>query len=225
MSAHNRPGPTILSAPTRPRGAPPGRFDGPPRDFSAPPPKRGGSGGSAPRPTSYDVRDGRHFVPRGGFGRGGYGRGDSGLGRGDPRGEVGHGRGDTGYASHRPSLGREEGPPPFRPHNSSSSTTYPRTQRFNTASQHLANGEKIIPGGKLASSGMNPDQEKRIRQLEETAEKIREEIEDKQKIKREVLREWDVRQRESERESLRSELAERHLEKLTEGEDGAGVAF
>jgi hypothetical protein len=72
---------------------------------------------------------------------------------------------------------------------------------------------------------MNPEQEKRIKHLEEAAEKIREEIEEKQKTKREGLREWDVRQRESEREGLRSELAERHLEKLTEGEDGAGAAF
>lgn len=85
--------------------------------------------------------------------------------------------------------------------------------------------EKIIPGGKPAPSGMNPEQEKRIKQLEEAAEKMRDEIEEKQKSKREALREWDVRQRESEREGLRSELAERHLEKLTEGEDGAGVAF
>lgn len=85
--------------------------------------------------------------------------------------------------------------------------------------------EKIIPGGKLAPTGMGPEQEKRIKQLEEAAEKMREEIEEKQKSKREALRDWDVRSRESEREGLRSELAERHLEKLTEGEDGAGAAF
>jgi hypothetical protein len=72
---------------------------------------------------------------------------------------------------------------------------------------------------------MNPDQEKRIKQLEEAAEKMRDDIDEKQKIKREALREWDVRQRESERDSLRSELAERHLDKLAGGEDGAGVAF
>lgn len=72
---------------------------------------------------------------------------------------------------------------------------------------------------------MSPDQEKRIKVLEEAAEKMQEEIEERQKSKREALREWDGRSRESDREGLRSELAERHLEKLTEGEDGAGAAF
>jgi hypothetical protein len=180
------------------------------------------------------VRDGPSG-PRGGFGRGGYGRGDAGYGRGDSgygRGDSGHGRGDSGFgrgdgshSSHRPSFGREDGTPSFRSHNNSSSTTYPRTQRFNTTPQHVASLEKIIPGGKLAPSGMSPGQEKRIKVLEEAAEKMREEIEERQKSKREALREWDGRSRESDREGLRSELAERHLEKLTEGEDGAGAAF
>ncbi len=173
------------------------------------------------------MRDGPHPGPRGGFGRAGYGRAEAGYGRGDSgygRAEPAYGRSDSNHSSHRPSFGHDDGPP-FRSHNNSSSTTYPRTQRFNSTSQHLAGGEKIIPGGKLAPSGMTPEQEKRIKQLEEAAEKMRDEIEEKQKSKREGLREWDVRQRESEREGLRSELAERHLEKLTEGEDGAGAAF
>ena len=72
---------------------------------------------------------------------------------------------------------------------------------------------------------MTPEQEKRAKQLEADAEKLREAIEEKQKAKREALREWEVRERESNRESLKAELAERHLEKLTEGEDGAGAAF
>lgn len=164
----------------------------------------------------HDGRDGRPPGPRAAFGRANHGRGDPGFSRGESRGESGFGRG-----IHR----RDEGPPTFRSHSGSSSTTYPRTQRFSAASQHLVNGEKVVPGGKLAHSGMNPEQEKRIKQLEEAAEKMREDIDEKQKIKREALREWDVRQRESERDSLRSELAERHLDKLTGGEDGAGVAF
>ncbi len=82
-----------------------------------------------------------------------------------------------------------------------------------------------MPGGKLLPSGMTLDQERRAKQLEVEAEKLREMIEEKQKSKREALREWEVRERESSRESLKSELAEKHLEKLTEGEDGAGAAF
>lgn len=65
----------------------------------------------------------------------------------------------------------------------------------------------------------------RIKQLELAAEKMWKEIEEKEKDKRKRLRELEVCQRESEREGLRSELAERHLEKLTEREDGAGAVF
>ena len=61
--------------------------------------------------------------------------------------------------------------------------------------------------------------------LEAEAERMRLEIEEKQKSKREALREWEVRERESDRESLRSDLAEKHLQKLTEGEDGITAAF
>jgi hypothetical protein len=218
MSAHNRPapmGPSVLSAPTRPRGAPPGRFDGPPRDFSGPPIRRPNPTYRAPstlRSNSYDMRDSvappAPSVPVPPGPRGGYGRGEP-----------------TGGFEHRPSFGRNDGPPPFRHHNNSTSTTYPRTQRFNTASQHLTTNEKLVPGGKLLPSGMTTEQEKRAKQLEADAEKLREMIEEKQKAKREALREWEVRERESSRESLKSDLAERHLEKLTEGEDGAGAAF
>lgn len=50
------------------------------------------------------------------------------------------------------------------------------------------------------------------------------EIAEKQKTKRDVLNEWDVRERESERELLRSELAEAHLQQMMEGDDGIGRA-
>jgi hypothetical protein len=63
-----------------------------------------------------------------------------------------------------------------------------------------------------------------MKQLEAEAEKLRDIIEEKQKAKREALREWENRERECDRESLKSELAERHLDKLTEGEDGGGGA-
>ncbi|KIX99621.1 uncharacterized protein Z520_04255 [Fonsecaea multimorphosa CBS 102226] len=208
MSAHNRGGgASTLNAPTRPRGSV-GRFDGPPsRDFSGPPVRgRGGLPFRGPAP----------YGPRGGsYGRGGdfgssnradYGGGSS------YRGGFGRGSG----AGSEPTF-------PFRANNSSS-TTYPRTQRFNTLQQHLATSEKIVPGGKLLPSGLPPDQEKRIKSLEAEAERMRTEIAEKQKLKREVLNEWDVRERESEREALRSDLAEQHLQQLMEGDDGIGRA-
>ena len=63
--------------------------------------------------------------------------------------------------------------------------------------------------------------------LEADAERLRLEIDEKQKAKREALREWEVRQRESEGGMLRSDLAEKHLLKLTDdGESGGmGTAF
>lgn len=53
-----------------------------------------------------------------------------------------------------------------------------------------------------------------MKQLELDAEKLRADIEEKQAAKREVLGEWDIRERESEREGYRSELAEEGLKKL-----------
>lgn len=90
--------------------------------------------------------------------------------------------------------------------------------------QHLSTTEKIVPGGKLLPSGMNPEQEKRIKQLENEAEKIRSEISEKQRVKRDAVNEWETRERESKREMMRSELAEENLQKLTE-EEGVGAAF
>ena len=99
------------------------------------------------------------------------------------------------------------------------------TQRFDNAVQrHLSTTEKIVPGGKLLPSGINPDQEKRVKQLEAEAERIRADILEKQKSKREAVTEWENRERESAREALRSELAEEHLQKLME-EDRMTAAF
>lgn len=163
---------------------------------------------TAPRSTSYS--EGPPSGPR----AGGFGRGDYSGSRGDYGG------------SYRGGFGRgAEAPIPFRGSNNSSSTTYPRTQRFNTTQHHLATIEKIVPGGKLLPSGLNPEQEKKLKQLEVEAEKIRAELAEKQKTKREAVNEWEVRERESEREGLRSELAEESLHKLMDGEDGGMAAF
>ena len=201
MSAHNRgTNAAILSAPTRPRGAAGG------------PPPRGPSGypaGPSSRSAVFNQREGG----------------------GPPSGPRAN-----SFAHDRPpphsTFNRNENPvnspQPFRHSNNSSSTTYPRSQRFDTpsnpVSKYLSSTEKIIPGGKLLPSGLPPDQERRMKQLEADADKLREMIAEKQKGKRSALREWDDRTRESESAALRSELAERHLEKLTEGEDGLGGA-
>lgn len=167
---------------------------------------------SAPRSSSYSD------APPAGPRAGAYGRGDFSSGRGDYGGSSGSYRGGYGR-------GTETGTFPFRGSNNSTSTTYPRTQRFNTTQQHLATTEKIVPDGKLLPSGMNPEAERKLKVLEAEAEKLRVDIAEKQKAKREAINEWEVRERESEREALRSELAEESLQKLVEGEDGGMAAF
>ena len=207
MSAHNRSaGSGILSAPTRPRGGggPPPRG---PSSYSIGPTSRSATFNQGGPPPSG---------PRGSFGRGSSESYDR------PPPSSSYSRGP----SHEPT-----NPPPFRHSNNSTSATYPRTQHFNSnsnpVSRHFTPAEKlIVPGGKLLPSGLPLDQERRMKQLELDAEKLRETIVEKQKLKRQALREWDDRERESESAGMRSELAERHLEKLTEGEDGmGGVAF
>ena len=72
---------------------------------------------------------------------------------------------------------------------------------------------------------MTPDAERKLKLLEAEAEKLRTDIAEKQKTKREGINEWEVRERESERDALKSELAEDSLQKLVEGEDGGMAAF
>ena len=80
-----------------------------------------------------------------------------------------------------------------------------------------------MPGGK-ALPNADPAAAKKIGQLEDDAEKLRKQIEEKQKEKRTELRDWDSRERESRRDGLRSELAEAQLEGLS-GEVIGGTAF
>jgi hypothetical protein len=172
--------------------------------------------GGPPRSTSWTNPDAPPPGPR----TGGYGRGDySSSYDNGPRG-GGFGRGG-------PAAAPPDGSFPFRQqHGNSTSTTYPRTQRFNTAApvNHLATTEKLITGGKLQPTGLPVEQERKMKMLEAEAERVRAEIAEKQKAKREALMEWEVRERESEREHLKSELAEASLNKLSEGE-GGGAAF
>ncbi|MCJ1399137.1 hypothetical protein MMC11_002339 [Xylographa trunciseda] len=196
MSAHSRT--NILSAPTRPRGGPSFSRDNP-RDnrdppYNNPPHYRGrGRDYSAPHPR-HDTASGPPTGPRSGH---------------------------SGPEPH-PSP-RFSDPPrvPFRPNNSSS-TTYPRTQRFNT---HLASVPALVEGGKKLPSGLDPAQEKRLQQLEEDRKKLLDVIEEKQRTKRAGLRDWEKSEREAGREGLRSELAEGHLGRLSGEGGGAGGGY
>lgn len=197
MSAHNRPSSNpILAAPTRPRG---GFHRGEPRDspYGTPSGHRGGR----PPPPSYHGSQSQSYDSR------------------PPSSDLA----PNGPRSSRGGPGSNDQPrfaPAFRSNNSSS-TTYPRTQRFST--NHLASVPVIVEGGKALPSA-DPVAAKKINQLEEDARKLREQIEERQKEKRSSLREWDNRERESRRDGLRSELAESQLEALS-GEVIGGAAF
>ncbi|KLJ07622.1 hypothetical protein EMPG_16901 [Blastomyces silverae] len=124
-------------------------------------------------------------------------------------------RAGSNYESHRPSL--------FR-HSSSSSTPYSHG-RPPRSTNYLSGLPPIVPGGKLLPSGLDPSREKRLAQLELDKEKLLEQIEEKQKAKRAGLREWEKLSRESSTGALRSELAEGHLQRMTEGDGLGGSAF
>ncbi|KAI4126709.1 MAG: hypothetical protein LQ338_003612 [Usnochroma carphineum] len=208
MSAHNRPSSaTLLTAPTRPRGGGYGRDYPHPRDAPYGTPRgRGGGyhGGPPPSRHPYDSRsptDGPPIAPRG------------------PPPSSHHGPPPFHQDHHRDAPPSHR--PPFRSNNSSS-TTYPRTQRFNT---HTADLSRPIPGGKINNAGVDPQAEKRLQELEEQKRKLLDAIDEKQAGKRRAVREWERGEQEVRRDGLRSELAEGSLEALTGEGGGVGAAF
>lgn len=126
---------------------------------------------------------------------------------GPPSGPRGSGGGQPSFA------------PPFRGSSNSTSTTYPRTQRFR---DHLSDLPTTVPGGQKAPELYDKS---KIAKLEDEARKLREMIEAKQAKKRQGLREWEALEREGNNNTLRADLAEQHLKSLNgEGEAG-GAAF
>ncbi|KAI4259941.1 MAG: hypothetical protein L6R42_004304 [Xanthoria sp. 1 TBL-2021] len=203
MSAHNRPSSAALhQPPTRPRG---GGYGSHPRDgpYGAPRGRGGYYSGPPPPRHSYESRSPADGPPSGP--------------RGAPPQSSNHGPPPYDHRSAEPHR------PPFRSNNSSS-TTYPRTQRFNHPA--AASLPQPIPGGKLNTTGVDPAAEKRLQEIEEQKRKLLDAIDEKQASKRKALREWERGEAEVKRDGLRSELAERGLEQLTgEGGGGVGAAF
>ncbi|KAI4206976.1 MAG: hypothetical protein LQ346_000808 [Caloplaca aetnensis] len=207
MSAHNRPSSTtILAAPTRPRGGGFGRDYSDSREgpFNAPRGRGGGYRGGHPHSRhpyeSGSPIDGPPIGPRG-----------------PPSASVSHGPPPPHY-DHRDAAPHR---PPFRSNNSSS-TTYPRTQRFNT---HTADLSRPVPGGRINNTGVDPQAEKRLQELEEQKRKLLEAIDEKQAGKRKAVREWERGEQEVKRDGLKSELAEGSLEAMTGEGGGVGAAF
>ena len=107
----------------------------------------------------------------------------------------------------------------FRGSSNSTSTTYPRTQRFR---DHLADLPTIVPGGERQPE---PVDTTKIEKLEDEAQRLRDLISEKQTNKRQGLREWEKLEREGEAARLRSELAEESLRGLNGETEMGGPAF
>lgn len=122
-----------------------------------------------------------------------------------------------------PPLGYDSSRHPQYRRSSSTSGIHPRAQKV---TNHLSGLPAIIAGGKLLPSPLDPATERRLSQLETDQEKLFEQVAEKQRLKRAVLRDWDKLDRESATGALRSELAEGHLQRMAEGESiGGGTAF
>ncbi|KAK4631136.1 hypothetical protein CLAFUW4_03035 [Fulvia fulva] len=96
--------------------------------------------------------------------------------------------------------------------------TGPAASRIHPA---LLDLPKIVEGGIKAEPLIDRT---KLTRLENEAERLREQIDEKEQKKRKSLREWDRLQRESEVASLRSELAEQALRELN-GEAESQAAF
>ncbi|KAB8072822.1 hypothetical protein BDV29DRAFT_176571 [Aspergillus leporis] len=92
---------------------------------------------------------------------------------------------------------------------------YTRTPRY---MNHLTGLCSIVPGGKFLPSNLDALMEKRLSQLDADKDRLIEQIADSQRLKLVGLRDWDRLDRENSICALKSELAEGHLQRITDGE-------
>lgn len=108
--------------------------------------------------------------------------------------------------------------PSYR-HSNNTPVSHQRSTKIN----HLAALPTVINGGRLLPLTFDFSIEKRLMHLKADEEKLVEQVLEKQLSKRQGLRDWDRLERESALNALRSELAEVHLQRMTE-EDGLEVS-
>lgn len=142
----------------------------------------------------------------------------------------------TFRSSGPPSRGPPSGPrpdAPFRGSSNSTSTTYPRSQRFNNSSgahsgsstsHHLADLPQPVKGGKKMDE-YNTQSSGKLAKIEEELERMRASLAEKEARLRPELRSWSRLERESERAGFKSQMAEESLRGLSGDEAGGGVAF
>ncbi|KAL4746010.1 hypothetical protein BDW72DRAFT_185719 [Aspergillus terricola var. indicus] len=91
--------------------------------------------------------------------------------------------------------------------------------------KYLVGLNMIVPGGKLAPTELDTIAEKRLSQLDADKDRLFNQIAESQKLKRAGLRDWDKLDRESSICALKSELAEGHLQCITDAEGILGRAL
>lgn len=96
------------------------------------------------------------------------------------------------------------------------SSNVPVSHQRSTKANYLATLPTVINGGRLLPLAFDFSIEKRLMNLKADEEKLVEQAVEKQLLKRQGLRDWDRLQRESALNALRSELAEIHLQRMTE---------
>ncbi|OJJ08102.1 hypothetical protein ASPVEDRAFT_389199 [Aspergillus versicolor CBS 583.65] len=130
-----------------------------------------------------------------------------------------HGTPTAPRSSQLPTLGVESQRARSCHHNSVSSTPSSHPPRY---SRFLVGLNSIIPGGRLHQLELDNMTEKRLSQLEADRDRLFEQIAESQKLKRAGLRDWDKLDRESSICALKSELAEGHLQCITDTEGTLG---
>lgn len=106
--------------------------------------------------------------------------------------------------------------------NSISAPPYPRTPKY---TNYLAGLCSIIPGGRLLPPTMELTTEKRLSQLDVDRMRLFEQSTESQGHRRMGIRDWDKLDRESSICALKSELAEGHLQCITDSESMHGAAI
>lgn len=180
---------------------------------------RGGGWAGAPPSGPRRPPDFSHGAPRGAF--------SSSHGRSPPAGPRTGGPGSAAGGA----------APPFRGSANTTSTTYPRTQRFggaaggsaapppppaaSAAERLLADVGAPAPGGRRAAA-LPPATAAKIRRLEDEAERLRRAIDERKRVARAEVREWDAFERHAARLRLAGDLAEGNLRRVEEMGVGEG---
>ncbi|OJJ44839.1 hypothetical protein ASPZODRAFT_134229 [Penicilliopsis zonata CBS 506.65] len=110
---------------------------------------------------------------------------------------------------------------PYRQGNSA----VPNHSRPSKASTLISGLLPMIPGGKLLPLGLDSATMKRLSHPLSDKERLMEQVTEKQNTKRLELREWERLERESSISTLKSELSEGHLQRMTENDHFSGTAL